>query len=71
MPTLSQDEFLSKIELGFPTGFSDSIQAPFVFEERRLRVTHLSSRIVRDRFFRRLILQATACCDCQPATPSR
>lgn len=41
-----------------PTGFSDSIQAPFVFEEERLRVTHLSSRIVRDRLFRRLFLQA-------------
>lgn len=46
------------IEALQPTGFSDSIQAPFVFEEERLRVTHLSSRIVRDRLFRRLILQA-------------
>ena len=29
-----------------------------MFEEERLRVTHLSSRIIRDRLFRRLILQA-------------
>lgn len=29
-----------------------------MFGEERLRVTHLSSRIVRDRLFRRLILQA-------------
>lgn len=39
-------------------GFSDGIQAPFMFEEERVRVTRLSSRIVRDRLFRRLILQA-------------
>lgn len=40
------------------SGFSDSAQPPFTFEQARARVTQLSSRIVRDRVFRRLILQA-------------
>jgi putative restriction endonuclease len=31
---------------------------PFIFEQERDRVTQLSSRIVRDRLFRRLVLQA-------------
>lgn len=38
-------------------GFSDGMQAPFIFEQERARVVQLSSRIVRDRLFRRLILQ--------------
>lgn len=41
-----------------PDGFSDSAQASFIFEQDRTRVVQLSSRIVRDRLFRRLILQA-------------
>jgi len=41
-----------------PGGFSDGVQAPFMFEQERARVVQLSSRIVRDRLFRRLILQA-------------
>ncbi|NHT77130.1 restriction endonuclease [Rhizobiaceae bacterium CRRU44] len=45
-------------ETSGPSGFSDSAQAPFMFEQERARVTQLSSRIVRDRLFRRLILQA-------------
>lgn len=40
------------------TGISDGVQAPFMFEDERVRVTQLSSRIVRDRLFRRLILRA-------------
>lgn len=39
-------------------GFSDCIQASFMFEEERVRVSQLSSRIIRHRLFRRLILQA-------------
>ncbi|MEP9373293.1 HNH endonuclease [Mesorhizobium sp. KR1-2] len=39
-------------------GFEDEIQAPFTFEEERDRVKQISSRIVRDRLFRRLVLQA-------------
>ena len=46
-------------EVTLPTdGFADGHQAPFVFEQERGRVTQLSSRIVRNRLFRRLVLQA-------------
>jgi hypothetical protein len=37
------------IEALQPSGFSDSIQNPSVFEEVRLRITHPLSRIVRNR----------------------
>lgn len=40
-----------------PTGFEEE-QAPFVGEQVRERVTLLSSRIVRDRVFRRNVLRA-------------
>jgi len=39
-------------------GFEDGDQDPFIFEQQRDRVTQLSSRIVRDRLFRRLVLRA-------------
>ncbi len=39
-------------------GFGEGAQTPFVFEQERNRVTQLSSRIVRDRLFRRLVVQA-------------
>lgn len=39
-------------------GFGEKFQAPFVFEEQRERIMQLSSRVVRDRLFRRLILKA-------------
>jgi putative restriction endonuclease len=39
-------------------GFTDTSQSPFIFEQERSRVTFTNSRIVRDRIFRRLILQA-------------
>jgi putative restriction endonuclease len=39
-------------------GFADTSQSPFVLEQERSRVTFINSRIVRDRLFRRLILQA-------------
>ncbi|MBB3773385.1 putative restriction endonuclease [Angulomicrobium tetraedrale] len=40
-----------------PNGFREE-QAPFAFEESRERVSYLSSRIVRDRVFRRIVLRA-------------
>ncbi|MBO0134634.1 HNH endonuclease [Agrobacterium burrii] len=46
------------LETAPPNGFSDSVQAPFLFEQDRERITQLSSRISRDRLFRRLVLQA-------------
>ncbi|MBX5225077.1 restriction endonuclease [Rhizobium sp. NLR9b] len=39
-------------------GFEDRAQAPFLLEQERDRITQLSSRIVRNRLFRRLVLQA-------------
>lgn len=33
-------------------------QAPFVFEQERMRVSALTSRVVRDRIFRRVVLHA-------------
>jgi len=39
-------------------GFEEETQAPFIFEQERDRVAQLSLRIVRNRLFRRLVLQA-------------
>ncbi|GES53209.1 hypothetical protein Rhsp01_58240 [Rhizobium sp. NBRC 114257] len=39
-------------------GFQDAVQTPFIFEQERRRVIQLSSRAIRDRLFRRLVLQA-------------
>lgn len=36
----------------------DEEQAPFVYEQERERVSQLTSRLVRDRVFRRIVLQA-------------
>lgn len=41
-----------------PGGFADEGQPVFVFEQDRDRVRQLSSRLVRDRLFRRLVLKA-------------
>jgi putative restriction endonuclease len=38
-------------------GFREK-QAPFAFDESRERVSYLSSRLVRDRIFRRIVLRA-------------
>jgi putative restriction endonuclease len=46
------------IEALSPSGSSDRVQAPFMVEQERDRVMQLSSRIVRDRLFRRLVLHA-------------
>jgi putative restriction endonuclease len=42
---------------GLATGFEEE-QAPFVFEGHRDRALELTSRAVRDRVFRRIVLQA-------------
>lgn len=39
-------------------GLGEQPQSPFVFEQERDRVTQLTSRIVRNRLFRRLVLKA-------------
>ena len=49
---------LPRTDLDVPlNGFREE-QAPFAFEESRERVSYLSSRIVRDRIFRRIVLCA-------------
>ena len=59
--TLGLDDsepFLPRIDANTsPSGFEDE-QAPFQFEQRRDRVSYISSRIVRDRVFRQVILRA-------------
>lgn len=40
-----------------PTEFDDE-QTPFIYEQERERVSQLTSRVVRDRVFRRIVLQA-------------
>ncbi|BBK41582.1 hypothetical protein STVA_16020 [Allostella vacuolata] len=44
-------------EFAPPAGLQD-VRAPFAFEQARERVQYLSSRIVRDRIFRRVVLRA-------------
>jgi putative restriction endonuclease len=39
-------------------GFAEAGQSPFIFDYERERVIQFTSRIVRDRIFRRLVLQA-------------
>lgn len=40
------------------TAFEEEGQAPYVFEQARDRVQQLTSRVVRDRIFRRVVLRA-------------
>lgn len=69
---ISSEDFSRILELGFgetepvlprvddasrPTGFED-MQTPFQFEQNRERLTLVTSRIVRDRVFRRVVLRA-------------
>ena len=39
-------------------GFHELGQQPFVFEEERLRIPQLGSRVIRDRLFRKLVVTA-------------
>lgn len=52
------ESLLPRVDLAVPeTGLSEE-QTPFVFEESRERVQFLTSRIVRDRVFRQIVLRA-------------
>jgi putative restriction endonuclease len=44
-------------DMAMPPGFQEE-QAPYEFEQTRERASYLSSRIVRDRVFRRIVLRA-------------
>lgn len=52
------EPLLPRVDTATPSvGFSEE-QAPFVFEESRERASFLTSRIVRDRVFRQIVLRA-------------
>ena len=50
------DTLLPRVDDTLP-GFEDE-QAPFIYEQERERVSLLTSRVVRDRVFRRIVLRA-------------
>lgn len=52
------DAVLPRLDMPEPVGQFAEDQAPFVYEQPRDRLTHLTSRIVRDRIFRRVVLRA-------------
>jgi putative restriction endonuclease len=51
------DELLPRIGEATADGFEDE-QAPFIYEQERKRLEQLSSRVLRDRVFRRVVLTA-------------
>jgi putative restriction endonuclease len=51
------DILLPRIDEAAPTGFEDE-HAPFIYEQERERISLLTSRPVRDRVFRRIVLRA-------------
>lgn len=51
------DTLLPRVSETVPRGFDDE-QAPFVYEQERERIRQLTSRVVRDRVFRRIVLRA-------------
>ncbi|MGV6876532.1 HNH endonuclease [Pseudochelatococcus sp. B33] len=55
----SEPELPRVEEAGDPSlGFDEGAQSPYIFEQERDRVIQLTSRIVRKRLFRRLVLHA-------------
>lgn len=56
---LDQSEpLLPRVDAGMPTFGLSEDQAPFFVEERRERASILTSRVVRDRVFRQIVLRA-------------
>lgn len=53
----NNETLLPRVDDAPPVGFHEE-QRPFEFEQIRDRVSYLSSRIVRDRVFRRVVLRA-------------
>jgi len=51
------DTLLPRLDESMPRGFAED-QAPFVFEQERERAIQLTSRVLRDRVFRRIVLRA-------------
>lgn len=51
------DALLPRLDEAMPGGFAED-QAPFVFEQERERAIQLTSRVLRDRVFRRIVLRA-------------
>jgi len=51
------DMLLPRIGEAATNGFEDE-QTPFIYEQERQRISQLTSRVVRDRVFRRIVLRA-------------
>lgn len=51
------DTLLPRVDGPQPGGFAED-QIPFVYEQERERVSQLTSRVLRDRVFRRIVLRA-------------
>jgi putative restriction endonuclease len=51
------DTLLPRIGESAPGGFEDE-QTPFVYEQERERISQLTSRVIRDRVFRRIVLRS-------------
>lgn len=51
------DPLLPRLDESMQRGFAED-QAPFVFEQERERAIQLTSRVLRDRVFRRIVLRA-------------
>lgn len=52
------EPLLPRVDIAEPIQRFEEEQAPFVFEQTRDRIQQLSSRIVRDRMFRKVVLRA-------------
>lgn len=53
------DQMLPRIDVPLePSAQFEEEQAPFAFEQERMRFTSLTSRVIRDRVFRRVVLRA-------------
>lgn len=51
------DFLLPRVDEMPPGGFEES-QAPFIYEQERVRIEALTSRVIRDRVFRKVVLRA-------------
>jgi len=52
------EPLLPRVDMAEPVNGFEEGQAPFVFEQERDRVQQLTSRVVRDRVFRKVVLRA-------------
>jgi putative restriction endonuclease len=53
-----QEPLLPRVGLADPLVHFEEEQAPYVLEQERMRIQQLTSRVVRDRVFRKIVLRA-------------